>query len=383
MKGVKLLAALSLMMLINACKEKGEVPLPTIDVNAKTPVKELVLQDFLDVEYVPLGTTDAFVTQGMVMAIDDKYIVAKNYGNDGDIFIFDRKTGKALRKINRLGQGSGEYTSIGNIILDEANGEMFVNDVVAKKVLVYDLLGNFKRSFHHPGDTELSYMFNYDKDNLICYDTSQYFKAGEQRGKRSYHLIISKKDGHIVRGIFLPFDIIKAPLVRKGDEISVTSLPPITPYHDNWLLVDASSDTVYEYMSKENRLKPFLVKTPSKDPEILLTMGTLTKRYYFMRTIYKFYDFTRRRGFPIAQLLYDKQKNATFDFRVINGDYVKKQSVDMLSNPMNAEIAAFQVLPADKLVEAYKKGELKGKLKALAAGLSEDANPVLLLMKYK
>lgn len=55
----------------------------------------------MDVEYIPLETTDEFITQGVVMAISDKYILTKNYVNDGYIYIFDRKTGKGIRKINR------------------------------------------------------------------------------------------------------------------------------------------------------------------------------------------------------------------------------------------------------------------------------------------
>ena len=50
----------------------------------------------MDVEYIPLETTDEFITQGVVMAISDKYILTKNYVNDGYIYIFDRKTGNCL-----------------------------------------------------------------------------------------------------------------------------------------------------------------------------------------------------------------------------------------------------------------------------------------------
>ncbi len=35
------------------------------------------------------------------------------------------------------------------------------------------------------------------------------------------------------------------------------------------------------------------------------------------------------------------------------------------------------------LVEACEKGQLKGKLKDIAAGLDEEANPVIMLAKYK
>ena len=125
-------------------------------------------------------------------------------------FVYDRKTGKAIRKINRKGQGAEEYNFISGIILDENNDEMFVNCAAAKKIYVYDLSGNFKRSFAHPKDTEYMDVLNYDKDNLICYDASVYYKDGQSREEgKSYHSLISKKDGSVTRDIYLPYDIIK------------------------------------------------------------------------------------------------------------------------------------------------------------------------------
>ena len=90
-------------------------------------------------------TTDEFITHGIVEAVGKEFLLVRNR-NDGNIFVFDRKTGKGLRKINRLGQGAEEYSGISGIILDEDNNELFVVDYT-KKILTYDLSGNFKRSF--------------------------------------------------------------------------------------------------------------------------------------------------------------------------------------------------------------------------------------------
>jgi hypothetical protein len=51
------------------CKHSGKQvtnDIVTVDVMASYPEKELILQDFMDVEYVPLETTDEFITQGLV-----------------------------------------------------------------------------------------------------------------------------------------------------------------------------------------------------------------------------------------------------------------------------------------------------------------------------
>lgn len=365
---------------------KPSVPqedLITVDVTANHPKKELILQDFMDVEYIPLETNDEFLTQAAVMAIGKQYIIVKNWANDGNIFIFDRKTGKGVRKINRRGQGAEEYAFINGIVLDEERNEIFVNCASTKKIFVYDLSGDFKRSFEHTEGAEYLDVFDYDKDHLIRYDMSCYYKEGEQRGDKAYHAVVSKQDGRITREIFIPFDVIKAPVVKKGDGFAVTSIRPIIPCHDHWLLVETSSDTVYKYTPDGNKLTPFLAKTPSADPEILLTMGTLTDRYYFMQTIKKVFDFTKMRGFPLTDLVYDKQEKSVFEVSVFNDDFVKKQRVNLTSQPVNNEIATFQCLTANQLVEANENEGLKGKLKEIAAGLDEESNPVIMLVKYK
>ena len=385
MKGARLILVSMLPVIMAACGEGNKQPaekIITVDVKASYPEKEVVLQDFADVEYIALETNDEFITQGDVKAIGKKYILVKNWSNDGNIFVFDRKTGKGIKKINRKGQGAEEYTFINAIVLDEDNDEIFVNCAPMKKIFVYDLAGNFKRSFDHLKDAEYLEVFNYDNDHLICYDISGYYKDGEPRSN-PYHAIISKQDGSLTRNIPIPFEKIKAPTVQEGEGMAVTSVSPIVPYHDNWLLVETSSDTVYNYISKENKLSPFLVKTPSKDPVVFLTMGTLTDRFYFMTTIKKVFNFKTGRGFPFTDLMYDKQENAIFNANVWNGDYVKKQRVNMTSHPLNGEIATLQVLAANQLAEAYKNNGLKGKLKEIAATLDEESNPVIMLVKYK
>lgn len=376
--------ALALTLLVGGCKQSDETGnLVTIDLTTSHPKKELILQDFMDVEYIPLQSSDEFVTQGDVLAIGNKYIVVKNWINDGDIFFFDRTTGKGIRKVNRLGQGAEEYTNINGIVLDEDKNEMLVNCCQSKKICVYDLEGNFKRSFAHTEGAEYLNIGNYDNDHLICYDISLYYKDGESRGDCTYHAIISKQDGSISRNIEIPFDVIKAPAVRDGAGMAVTSVCPIIPLKDDWLLVETSTDTIYKYVSAKDQLIPFVVKIPTQNPETLLTMGTVTDRYYFMQIIKKTFDFSKGRGFYNAVLVYDNQEKALFDASILNADFVKKQGVDMITHAINGKIASFQTLPANQLVEAYENDGLKGKLKEVAATLNDESNPVLMLLINK
>ena len=198
------LTLLSLMGMFGCKQQETVEALMTLDVKADYPEKEWVVQDFLDVEYIPLETNDEFITQGSVKAIGKRFVLVTNLLNDGNIFVFDRKTGKAVRKINRKGQGAEEYAFINGIILDEEKDEMFVNSASNKKIFVYDLQGNFKRSFQHAEGAQYLDVFDYDADNLICYDMSASYKDGQKRDKEFYHALISKQDGSVTRAVPLP-----------------------------------------------------------------------------------------------------------------------------------------------------------------------------------
>lgn len=62
----------------------------------------------------------------------------------------------------------------------------------------------------------------------------------------------------------------------------------------------------------------------------------------------------------------------------------KETQCGYVLHPINNNgIAAVQTLSAGQLVEAYQEDGLKGRLKEVAAGLDEESNPVVMLVKYK
>jgi hypothetical protein len=352
-----------------------------VDITKSYPKKELILQDFMDVEYISLETNDEFLCQGLVQDIGKEFVVVRNRIDDGDIFIFDRN-GKALGKINRKGQGGEEYTMISTITLDEERGEIFVNEHLARKILVYDLDGNFKRTFKHKETAMYNKVYNFDRENLICWDGT----VNEQSFS-----IISKRDGSITGDIKIPIKkkvITSVILKDESNNRSYSSRAPqepIIPYHNNYILTESSSDTVYEYLPYHN-MNPFIARTPSiqsMSPEVFLFPSIITDRYCFMEIVKKEYDFGTQQGFPGISLMYDRKEKAIFKYTVYNNDYSNKRQVSMDTRPVSGEIATWQNLNADHLVEYYRNGKLKGRLKEIAATLAEEDNPVIMLIKHK
>lgn len=371
-------------------KQAGNDGVITVNVvKSYSPKKELILQDFMDVEYIALETNDDFINQGIVLDVGKEFILVKNRNriNDGTIFVYDRN-GKAIRKLNRKGQGGEEYISLYSVTLDEENEEMFVNDILGKKIVVYDLYGNFKRSFKHKNGINFQFyidVFNYDRHHLICYDENH---------EEIPFVLMSKQDGHIAREIKIPFKEKKflRQLKQEGNDgkgvIGVGPSPyySIFPFNGNWVLSELSSDTVYTFLP-DYSLRPFIVRTPpiqSMDPGEFLIIRLLSDRYYFMETIKNVYDWNTQKGFPTNYLVYDTKERSFSGYTVYNGDFITKKEIYMSATKLvSHEIESWYLLEADQLVESYKKGELKGKLKETAATLNEESNPVIMLIKYK
>lgn len=378
---------LFILLITTGCKRRNQTAddLITVDVTKNSfPKKELILQDFMDVEYIPLETNEEFINQGCVDAIGEKYIIVTNYRDDGDIFVYDR-SGKAIRKINRKGQGGEEYISCRSVILDEENNEMFINDFWARKIKVYDLEGNFKRSIKQKQDGDTRFyldIFNYDKENLICYD---------ELNEEIPFLLVSKQDGSITKEIKTPFKEKKLLIQLLRHEGGTRSARPgnysrITPFKGSWILLEPSSDTIYTLMP-DYSLRPFIVRTPpvhTMNPESFLILKLVSDRYYFMESVKNVYDFSKEEGFPRTYFVYDTQEKDFFRYIIYNGDYsYKKEFYMSMLTPINSKGELWATINAFELCKDYEKGKLKGKLKEVAATLGEDDNRVVMLVKHR
>lgn len=355
----------------------------TVDVNKKYPHKELILQDIMDVEYIPLESTDKFLCQGIVQAVGKNIILVRNAKNDGDIFIFDRK-GKGLRTFNRKGQGPGEYLMCFSSFLDESKGEIYVDNVIGK-VLVYDLHGNHLKDILR-SDAKWINPTNYNSDYLIARES-----PSVHIGKKVYNqrfMLISKQENRVVKNFRVYFkDKVDWGVTNRSRTAGrAPRLFPIVPINDSWLLVEPSSDTLFK-LSPDLSLAPFIVRTPSiqtMKPAKFLLPCIFTERYYFMKTITMEIDHTLQGDFPTTRLAYDKEKGTIFEYTAYNDDFITKVPVNFtMHETTNSEIAFCQKLESNELLEAYAKGELKSPLKEIAATLNEDSNPVIMLVKYK
>ena len=396
-KHVRWMSALLVASLLFGCgngKQKDSDGLIRVDVSKNYPKKELTLQDLFDIEYVPLETTDEMLTEGHIQYIGDNYMIFKNLGRmAGEIFIFDRQ-GKAVRKINRLGQSGEEYLNILGVDYDEQADELFVNSHYSDKVFVYDSEGNYKRSFDYLDGTLYAPIKILDEERLIAYD--DYFEYDKVPEKRDCYLILSREDGRLLEKIHIPYEEKKSLMILRRDlngkltgnwGIRNTLMPP---YQDGWLLIEPSADTIYTYSFAQG-LKPLIVRTPpvnEMDPEVFLFPTIFTDRYVFMQAVERSFNFGVDKDVPRTNLIYDKTEQTAYEGEVINRDFegmpVNLWFAHRVIMEFNDDDIAFATrLEAPDLVDALNDGKLRGPLKEIASRLDEEDNPVILIAKYK
>lgn len=393
----KLITVLTILLfLLAGCNESKQQDegFITVDVTKSYPEKEIILQDLFDVEYIPLESTEEFITTASMQGISEDVILLKdgNISGTDNIFLFGRD-GKGINKFSRLGQGREEYTIALGVVLNEEEDELFVNSHMSRKVMVYDRLGNFKRGFKQKEDSWYDEMGNFDQNYLICHDGA--FNVRGDQKKKNYFLLISKQDGSI-KEIPIPYEKKIVPKVT-GE----TTTGPVTyyiynsqqvPFQDKWIISEPSADTIYTY-SQDHVLAPFIVRTPSiqsMEVETFLFAGVQTERYNFMQTVKKEFDLEKETGFPTKDLVYDREENAIYECAVYNDDFVDKKLMSLVYEiPVppavinNSEVAFMTRLFAHDLIEAYENGKLRGRLKEIAANLEEEDNPVIMIAKHK
>jgi hypothetical protein len=361
----------------------------TVDVTKQYSKSDTIcLQKIADVEYIQLETTNDFLCAGVVAYIDDSLIIYRN-GKAGEILIFNRN-GKALRKISREGQSGEEYASLNKIVYDNATGELYVNDMMKKQIIVYDLNGKFKRSFSHCKGAQYSHIYLFDNQYLLVYNGSP---DGFNAEKYPFKLI-SRQTGKVIKEIPVPFSKRISTKFTYGDEYySMTfsgdpSPEPAVRMGNDYILNEISSDTIYK-LSADLKLTPMMAQTPSvqnmgENPQYISFVKD-SYDYQFLFIQKKEFNKETRIGFPTTAVMIVKKSGKIFEQNFYDADRPDKVFEFYLnnSNQMAKSNQYFDEWSAHSLKKVLEKGQLKGRLKEIAEKIDEDDNPMLMIVTFK
>ena len=381
-----LLMVMALLIAMGAfAQNKSGKSIPEIDVTQTKRFAPISVSEHATVEYIPLETTPDFLLDGVaggLVNVTDSYIVTVNH-QEGRIFVFSRK-GKALHAFSHKGDGPKDFVYPYAVRVDDKSKEIFVLD--QKKVQVYSLAGNYKRSLNFPENISIGAMFNYDDKHLICYDNYNLDRADVEVTETPFFLL-SKKNGKITR---IPLNIQnrvgnRIYTVEGGKKMSFTinNIAPMVKNGNEVVLCDMGSDVVYLY--KKGKVTPLLKRNPgTMDFTPRSAMGVVMKLgdIVWLRETKKEIKGLRPN---INMLTYDLASNELNNLVVLDdvnftSPYSLQSRNERQELPYNCTSANFQPEHLKKLNE---QGRLQGHLKELAEEMQEDDNPLIILYKYK
>ena len=363
--------------------------LPVIDLSKNYPLEKLRLQDMASVEYVPLETTDDILLSGnaALSAVGDKYILVHEF-QLGDIYLFDRHTGKLKSHFNHKGGSGMEYTWIKNgTILDEKAEEIYV---CSQFIQVYSLEGKYKRTLKINCFGHDMSILNYDDQSLLIYDDIVIEPGREKETTHTPYRFISKKDGSPMGTLDIYFPQ-RVPLAIAQQEGNMWrpykfSYPSNARFGDDLMLMNVSSDTLYK-LSSQKRLTPIFTRTPSvyasKLRNIWMPLLTTDKFMLFGTFVIDF----NSTGGKIPKFMYDfktgQVKKVSIMDQELNYGIRGPREWDSGSGTAIAKNMSAEFVSAPAMLEAYQKKRLKGNGNEVAKNLLEDDNQVVRILTFK
>lgn len=137
---------LSLLILFTSCNKIRENEVVKIDLD--DTISSINYSAFVEsLEYVDLHLTDSLPINGVERVyVDGNKIFIKDTGREG-ILIFDKETGRLLRRVNYFGSGPEEFQVIGAFCLDTYHQQICIFDKGDMKIKMYDYDGKYVSSY--------------------------------------------------------------------------------------------------------------------------------------------------------------------------------------------------------------------------------------------
>ncbi len=134
-----IIASVAMFNLISCKPESTDEKIITVNLSEVNKKRVVNLSDWvLEPEFIALDSScEEAYTEGGYCCVSDNYIGM--YGSSQIYKLYDRKTGKFLRNIGKVGKNDGEYSNVYNSVIDEQNSRVYILSWNAKELLCHDL----------------------------------------------------------------------------------------------------------------------------------------------------------------------------------------------------------------------------------------------------
>ena len=379
------------------------VSIPVLDIGEKDyPTRKIDIHDIADVEYIPLESSDSTLLGLSYMYFSDKYVVTSDVSSGGNIYFFDH-SGKLLWKFNRRGSGPGEFSYLSLCIVDFEQEECYVDDMNKSEILIYSFKGDYKRSIPMDGFMGVDIgkatiedyvrflkILHYDADFLLGYSSTQLYISRGLTDKPPYYLISKKDGGRYPLDLKIKNGITNYIYNGKGEKVGSLNHSSLLQNGNECWILELSSDTIYSLVDRKKI--PIAVQHPSMHsitPPLAIFPYGFTD-YFLVFDVVPLFTDEKNPWSPYNEsktLVWNRITNKLEHWEIYNSDISSDASFNdaptMFRNGLAMKNCGFALYGPEGLINHYKKGELKGRLKEIAANLREDDNNVIALVKYK
>ncbi len=375
-------------------EEPAPAELPHIDWSASMENRTIDLNDYADFEYIPLETTDESVfAYALNYGINDSLIALCDFMSKRFI-VFDRQ-GNFVRSIDRSGGGPGEYFNMMCSVIDLDNNELYVTSS-RDKVLTYDLNGKYKHSMVPTDKLWLAGQTdNYDADHFITWDSEGLqIQPLEDNNKLYRYLLVEKKTGiqiPIPLKVAHPMNSDKTTLLGGNRVQALTlGLKPIVRSRDGFVISDFATDTLYEFVN--GALTPIAVYDNLDRDRLVPDRVAVT----FASGRYVGLEYVRINDVTDNDIDVDEETSGKYLFDRKTGEIFRYETVRpyLISDESGNENFHYHVtsgpantfcfpVPTERLLDYLEKGQLRPEVEAIAKDMDIEANPLLVVVKFK
>ena len=331
--------------------------LTVCDLSAVKDTIEVPLSEFVeDCRIVRFETSEEAYFKAWFINATDKHIGIRQ-GNQDVFKLFDRD-GKFLYNVGSVGSGPGEYdTTLYDECIDEKNGHIFFTPFVGKRIMMYDINGQWIKDIPLPMQINKAKIWVNEDGSLSVVHMP--FEEGEPLAFRV------DTEGNILNQI--PATAATKVMNFDGEVFSYRNCGDFDFFH-------TGIDTLFTYDSAGNKLP---------------NMNEKPIHLYYRLPHHFIVTYWGNKGEGGGDVLVDTEKNASSYFRLVNDFYGNLP----IPAPGHSFYRGYfiQSLEPGQLIEKIEKqiasgkcsGQDEQKLKELAATLTENDNNVLFIGKVK
>ena len=328
--------------------------LTVCDLSAVKDTIEVPLSEFVeDCRIVRFETSEEAYFKAWFINATDKHIGIRQ-GNQDVFKLFDRD-GKFLYNVGSVGSGPGEYdTTLYDECIDEKNGHIFFTPFVGKRIMMYDINGQWIKDIPLPMQINKAKIWVNEDGSLSVVHMP--FEEGEPLAFRV------DTEGNILNQI--PATAATKVMNFDGEVFSYRNCGDFDFFH-------TGIDTLFTYDPAGNKLLPkFTMTFPNMNEKPIHLYYRLP--HHFIVTYWG------NKGEGGGDVLVDTEKNASSYFRLVNDFYGNRGYFIQSLEP------AQLIEKIEKQIASGKcSGQDEQKLKELAATLTENDNNVLFIGKVK